>query len=219
MHALSEWLIDVINLAPAWAVYLVVALVLFSETAVLICGMIVPSEATLIAAGVAAAIGKPNIVVLIAIAVAAALAGDLTGYWIGTRSGPRIQASWAGRKFGEDHWRKAETRVRDNVFVTVPIGRWLGYVRTLVPITAGMSAVSLRRYAVATFLGGATWATTVLLLAYLLGATAGARLIGILVVALVAAGVLIVVVRWVRHRIVMRRNTPGPNALPASDAV
>ncbi|GAC57759.1 hypothetical protein GOHSU_24_00480 [Gordonia hirsuta DSM 44140 = NBRC 16056] len=219
MHALSELLTEVINLAPAWAVYLVVALVLFSETAILICGMIVPSEATLIAAGVAAAIGKPNIVVLIAIAVGAALAGDLIGYWVGTRSGPRIQESWAGRKFGEDHWRHAETRVRENVFVTVPIGRWLGYVRTLVPITAGMSAVSLRRYAVATFFGGATWATSVLLLAYLLGATAGARLIGIMVVALVAAGVLIVVVRWVCHRIVMRRRGPAPNALPATESV
>lgn len=218
MHEISEWLTSVVDLAPAWAVYLVVAAVLYAETAVLICGLIMPSEAVLIAAGVAAAIGQPSIWVLVTCAVLAALAGDLTGYYLGRRSGPRIMKSWAGRKFGEDHWDRAQSRVRHNSYVTVPVGRWLGYVRTLVPIAAGMSRVPVRRYAFATFLGGASWATTVLVLAYVLGATAGVRLIGILVITLVGAGVLLVLVRWLRHRAELRRsertglnNNPGSN--------
>lgn len=205
MHEITEWLTNVVDMAPAWAVYLVVVGVLYSETAVLICGLIMPSEAVLIAAGVAAAVGQPNIYVLILCAVAAALCGDLTGYALGRHSGPRIMDSWAGRKFGEQQWERAQQRVRYNSYVTVPIGRWIGYVRTLVPIAAGMSRVPVSRYALATFLGGSTWASTVLLLAYLLGAAAGVRLMGMMVICLVSAAVLMVLIRWLFHRVKVRR--------------
>lgn len=205
MHEISDWLTSVVDLAPAWAVYLVVFAVVYSETAILICGLILPSEATLIAAGVAAAIGQPNIYVLIAVACIAALGGDMTGYYLGHRTGPRIQQSWAGRKFGEGNWEQAEERVRHNSYVTVPLGRWIGYVRTLVPIAAGLSDVPARRYAIATFIGGSSWATCVLLLAYVLGAAAGVQLMGVLVIALVCGAVLVVLIRWLRHRVKMRR--------------
>ncbi|AVL99145.1 DedA family protein [Gordonia iterans] len=204
MTEISHWLTGVIDLAPPWAVYLTVIIVVYLEVAVLVCGLILPSEATLIAAGVAAAIGQPNIVVLAVCASLAALSGDLTGYYLGERTGPRIMQSWAGRKFGEDHWLKAEDRVRENVWVAVPIGRWIGYVRTLVPVAAGLSRVELRTYALATFVGGTTWSASVLVLAYVLGATAGVELIGILVIVLVAVGVGTVVLRalgrWRLHR-------------------
>lgn len=205
MNQLSAWLTSVVDLAPAWAVYLVVAAVLYSETAVLICGLIMPSEAILVAAGVAAAIGRPNIVVLCLVAIGAALLGDLTGYALGQRTGPRIMDSWAGRKFGAEHWDQARRRVRTNVYVTVPIGRWIGYVRSVVPVTAGIAHVRARRYALATFIGGASWATTVLLLSYALGAAAGVQLIAVLVIVLVSAGTLAVLVRWLVHRVRLRR--------------
>ncbi|GAA3949063.1 DedA family protein [Gordonia caeni] len=214
MHEISDWLTSVVDLAPAWAVYLVVFGVVYSETAILVCGLILPSEATLIAAGVAAAIGQPNIYVLIAVACTAALCGDMTGFYLGHRTGPRIQQSWAGRKFGDDNWEHAEERVRHNSYLTVPVGRWIGYVRTLVPIAAGLSDVPARRYAIATVIGGSTWATCVLLLAYLLGATAGVQLMGVLVIGLVVGGVLVVLVRWLRHRVKMRREAA---VLTASD--
>ncbi len=205
MNQISEWLTSVVDLAPAWAVYLVVAAVLYSETAILICGLIMPSEAVLVAAGVAAAIGRPNIVVLCVVATAAALFGDLTGYAVGCRAGPRIMDSWAGRKFGAEHWEQARARVRTNVYLTVPIGRWIGYVRTVVPVAAGLAHVRLRRYAVATFVGGASWATSVLLLAYLLGAAAGVQLIAVLVIVLVGVGITAVLARWLMHRVRLRR--------------
>lgn len=220
MEQISQWLTALVDSAPAWAVYLAVFLVLFSETAILVCGLIMPSEAVLIAAGVAAAIGQPNIVVLIAVAVVAALCGDLVGFCLGRRSGPRVENSWAGRKFGPEHWRGAEKRVRENLFLAVPVGRWVGYVRTVVPITAGMSGVKVQNYALATFLGGATWATTVLTLAYVLGATAGAQLIGVLVIGLVTAGCLLVVYRWVRPYVVrkLHRDTAGQRAAASLDS-
>lgn len=205
VNEISQWLTRTVDLAPAWAVYLVVCTVVYSETAILICGLIMPSEAVLIAAGVAAAIGQPNIAVLIVCACIAALCGDLTGYALGKRTGPRMMDSWAGRKFGEAHWLRAQNRVRQNLFVTVPIGRWIGYVRTVVPVAAGMSGVPVARYALATLLGGSTWATTVLLLAYLLGAAAGVHLIALLVIVLIVVGLLYVVIRWIVHRIMLRR--------------
>ncbi|MFC0316084.1 DedA family protein [Gordonia phosphorivorans] len=196
---------SVVDMAPPWAVYLVVLCVVYLETSVLILGLILPSEAVLIAAGVAAAIGQPNIYIVIACACLAALCGDMTGYALGHFSGPRIQHSWAGRKFGDAQWERAEERVRNNSYVTVPVGRWIGYVRTLVPIAAGMSEVPAHRYALATFLGGTTWATTVLLLSYLLGATAGVQLMGVMVIGLIGTAAVLVLVRWLVHRIKLRR--------------
>lgn len=219
MEEISAWLTSVVDLAPPWAVYLAVSIVLFSETAILICGLIMPSEAVLIAAGVAAAIGQPSIGVLIPVAILAALCGDLTGFYLGRKSGPRVEQSWAGRKFGEKHWEGAEARVRNNLFIAVPVGRWIGYVRTVVPITAGMSGVKVQFYALATFLGAATWATSVLLLAYVLGATAGAKLIGVLVIGLLATACLLVLIRWLRHRVNLRRHrADGPGELAESAA-
>lgn len=210
MHQIADWLTETVSAAPAWAVYLVVFAVVCSETAILVCGLVLPSEATLLAAGVAAAVGEPNIYVLIGLAWVAALTGDLIGYYLGRRTGPRLTGSWAGRKFGDDAWEQASARVRENVWVTVPIGRWIGYVRTLVPIAAGMADVPVHRYAPATFLGGATWSTAVLSVAYVLGATAGVRLMGLLVVGLIAGGLVIMAVRFVRHRARVRRTAdPG----------
>ncbi|MFT3716533.1 MAG: DedA family protein [Gordonia sp. (in: high G+C Gram-positive bacteria)] len=213
MHAISEWLTSVVGLAPAWAVYLVVFGVVYSETAVLIAGLVLPSEATLIAAGVASAIGHPNLYVLIVVACVAALLGDLTGYWVGRTSGPRVRHSWAGRKFGDEYWDGARRRARERSYLTVPIGRWIGYIRTLVPITSGMAAVPVRRYALLTFLGGATWVTTVLVLSHLLGARAGATIMGVLVIVLVGGFVLVVLARWLTGR---RRDRAADGQLPSA---
>ncbi|MFT4087554.1 MAG: DedA family protein, partial [Gordonia sp. (in: high G+C Gram-positive bacteria)] len=153
MEKLSDWLTHAVQVAPPWLVYVVVLVVLFLETSTLICGLIVPSEAVLVSAGVAAAVGPSNVYALIAIGAAAAFTGDMTGYTFGRLSGPRITRSWAGRKFGEENWARAEQRVSRNTFVTVPMGRWIGYVRTLVPFAAGITHLDPARYAAATAIG------------------------------------------------------------------
>uniref|UniRef100_UPI003D94D49E DedA family protein n=1 Tax=Gordonia sp. B7-2 TaxID=3420932 RepID=UPI003D94D49E len=206
MHALADWLVDLIASVPSWAVYLVTCAVIFSETATLVLGLLVPSEAILLAAGVAAAIGSAQIVVLIIAVCVSAVAGDAVGYWIGRRSGHRMKSSRMGRRFGEERWARAAERINSDGMIAVATGRWIGYVRTLVPPMAGMSNMQGARFGVADVLGATSWATTVLLVGYFAGAALGTTVLFYAAVALVVVAGGYYLYRWLRER----RANPAP---------
>jgi membrane-associated protein len=201
VHVIADWLVEVVKSVPSWAVYLVACAVVYAETSTLILGLILPSEAVLLAAGVAAAVGPTSVGVLVVAVCLSAIAGDVTGYWIGRRSGHRVKASRAGRRFGDERWRHAEERIDHDGMVAVATGRWIGYVRTLVPPVAGMVQMQTLKFVVADLIGATTWATTVLLVGYFAGAALGATL-------LLYAGVAVVLVaggwylfrRWQERR-------------------
>lgn len=98
MNDLTARLTELIDAAPAWAVYLIACGVVYLETAVAVIGLVAPSEAALIAAGVVAAVGKPSIAVLVVGCAVAAFCGDATGYWVGRLAGPRFSRSSFGRR-------------------------------------------------------------------------------------------------------------------------
>ncbi|GAA3704223.1 DedA family protein [Gordonia hankookensis] len=200
MHVIADWLVELVESVPSWAVYLVTCAVVYAETSTLILGLILPSEATLLAAGVAAAVGPTSIGALVVAVCVAAVAGDVTGYWIGHSSGHRVKASRAGRRFGEERWRSAEARIDRDGMVAVATGRWIGYVRTLVPPVAGMTRMRPLRFGIADVIGATTWATTVLLVGYFAGAALGATLLLYATAALIVGAVSWYVWRKVRSR-------------------
>src|SRR5215207_4035306 len=59
---------------------------------------LVPSETAVIAAGVAAAVGDLNVVVVILVAAAGAFCGDNLAYEIGHRAKPTIERRFSGEK-------------------------------------------------------------------------------------------------------------------------
>lgn len=177
MHAIADWLVAIVESVPSWAVYLVACAVVYAETSTLILGLILPSEATLLAAGVAAAVGPTSIGALVTAVCVSAIAGDVTGYWIGRSSGHRVKQSRVGRRFGEHRWQRAEERIDQDGMIAVVTGRWIGYVRTLVPPVAGMTRMRPLRFGIADVIGVTTWATTVLLVGYFAGAALGTTLL------------------------------------------
>lgn len=120
----------------------------------------------------------------------AAFAGDLTGYWIGRVSGPRIMSPKAGRRFGGERWVRAQNRVNDSGMIAVATGRWLGFVRTLMPPVAGIVRMRVANFVIADLVGVVTWGTTILLVGYFAGAKLGATLMlsigALIIVGLVA---------------------------------
>src|SRR5450755_2000141 len=77
-----------------WPAYLLVAALVFGETAVFL-GFVLPGEAAVVLGGVLASRGQVSIVPLTAIVVLAAILGPLVGYEIGRRMGDRLFASRA----------------------------------------------------------------------------------------------------------------------------
>lgn len=213
MHSIADWLIEVIRSVPVWAVYLIAGGVVFAETAVIIAGLIMPSEALLLAAGVAAAVGDTNIGVLIVVACVCAVAGDAVGFWFGRVGGPRLVESPLGRRFGEQRWEQTRTRLNESGMVMVAASRWIGYVRTLMPRVAGMTGMRFVRFSVADIAGAVSWVTAVLVVGYFAGAVLGATILLYVVIGLLCCAAVYVLVVYVRRR---RASSGGLDGLVVS---
>lgn len=208
MNDLTTRLTDVIDAAPAWAVYVIACAVVYLETAVAVIGLVAPSEAVLIAAGVVAAIGKPSIVILVISAAVAALAGDATGYWVGRFTGPRVSRSGFGRRLARRVHRSGYRPPEANdAVIAIASARWVGYLRTLTPLLAGSRSMPFHRFAVATALGGTTWTATILLVSYGVGATLGARVALIVGLSVALFAFCFLIYRRVRRQRIARQET------------
>ena len=202
VSGIADWLEGIIADVPSWAVYLIACAIVYVETATLVMGFILPSSGIVLAAGVAAAVGPTNIGWLVVSLCVAAFAGDLTGYWIGRVSGPRIMSSTAGRRFGGERWVRAQNRVNERGMVAVATGRWFGFVRTLMPPVAGIVRMRTANFGIADVIGVVSWGTTISLVGYFAGAQLGATL-------MLSIGVTIVVglaIWWTVNR--LRRSGP-----------
>jgi membrane-associated protein len=143
---------------------------LFALVGVESAGVPVPGETALIASGVLAQHGELSIVLVISIAAAAAIVGDNVGYAIGRTGGRRLlerpgpfehhrrELIARGEPFFERHGPKA-----------VFLGRWIAWLRITSAWLAGINRMHWPVFLFWNALGGIAWATSVGLLAYLVG--------------------------------------------------
>jgi undecaprenyl-diphosphatase len=178
---------------PSQIGYPVLFALIFGECS----GLPLPGETALLAAGVLAGAGRLSLPLVIVVAVAAAVAGDTLGYWLGRRGGRavlklrgplkafRAHALEHGERFFERHGSK-----------TVFLGRFVPGVRVVAAVLAGASAMPWPRFAVYNLSGAFVWAATVASLASLVGAAFAAALwVAALAVAVAAALVTVIRVR------------------------
>lgn len=161
---ITNWIKDA---SGPW-LYVLAFILTFAETGSLL--FFIPGEFTLIIAGVAAGAGGINVLVLLVIGCIGAIVGDACGFWIGRRFGKRLQTSSLGRRLGAQNWAKAEDLIRRRRGLIVLVGRWIGFLRAIMPATAGMTGMQYRKeflhYDVA---GAVSWASVCVLLGYWLG--------------------------------------------------
>jgi membrane-associated protein len=161
-------------------------------------GLLVPGETALIFAAVLASQGRLSLPAVIAVAAGAAIVGDNIGYLIG-RSGLRRLFDRHSSPRRQRALAKSEAFFRRNGSAAVFFGRWLPGLRVFTAWLAGANRMRWPRFLVWNALGGVGWATTIGLLAYLLGRSVGAWAWAI---GLVAVGVAAIVglIRWLRTR-------------------
>lgn len=165
-----RWLIHLIR-EPGelitWGGYPGLALIVFLETGALV--FFLPGDSLLVMAGLYAAKGDLNLVLLNAIVIAAAWAGPLLSYWIGARMGPRLFNKPRSRFFRPEHLRAAHSFYEKHGGKAIIIARFMPLVRTFVPVIAGMAKMDYRRYLFFTMIGGAAWVLSMTFLGYFLG--------------------------------------------------
>jgi membrane-associated protein len=149
---------------------LVLAAVLFAECGLLV-GFFLPGDTLLFAAGISLATGKitTSLGAFLIVAPAAAILGNVVGYWIGYRAGPVVFDRPNSRLFRPEYVTRSHAFFERFGSWTIILGRFVPIVRTVATVMAGVGRMRFSTYAVCTIIGGVLWSDGVLLLGHQLG--------------------------------------------------
>jgi membrane-associated protein len=126
---------------------------------------LVPSETSVILAGVLSATGDLMIFAVILCAGAGAVVGDNTAYWIGRKAGPWIvKRFFAGDRRKRIDW--AEKQVQERGAYLILVGRFIPGGRTAVTLACGLLHMPWRRFITFDIPAGLMWASYAALLGY-----------------------------------------------------
>ncbi len=138
-------------------------------------GIPFPSAAILLASGVLVQQGQLGLRGAIVFGILGAIVGNQIGYWIGYGAGRPFVLKW-GR-----HVKLTSERLEwvENLFArhggkAVFAGRFFSVSRTLEALVAGTSRMRWGTFFLYSVLGGAVWATAVVLVGYVFGQSWGA---------------------------------------------
>ncbi|MDA0179964.1 DedA family protein [Solirubrobacter phytolaccae] len=191
----------------AW-VYLGVGAFVFLETTVLL-GFLIHGELLLMLGGAAAARGDASLVVMIAVAWLAAVAGDMASLQLGRTLGrPFIERRGARLKLGPERLARIDGFFARHGAKALFLGRFTGFLRSTMPFVVGSSGgVTLRRLLPFSVASGLVWTATFTVIGYALAgefADAGA----IAMRAGAAAILLVVAVLTLRSKLTRAQPTP-----------
>ena len=144
------------------------AIIVFAETGLFI-GFFLPGDSLLVTAGIVAARGDFDIFVLNVVLIAAAIAGDATGFWTGKRAGQALYSRPDSRFFKQRHLEATREFYARHGGKTIVIARFMPIVRTFAPIVAGAAAMPYARFATYNVAGAILWVTSLTCGGYWLG--------------------------------------------------
>jgi membrane-associated protein len=145
-------------------------LLIFIETGLLV-GFIFPGDSILFTAGIFAAQPQPfaHLWQLLLFLPIAAIIGDQCGYALGRYAGPKVMRGRIMNFIGQGPVDKTYAFFDKYGPFTVLFARFIGIVRTLVPVLAGFSKMDHRKFTLFSVLGSILWCDGIVLLGYFLG--------------------------------------------------
>ncbi len=207
---LDQLLQDVGSTLGPWT-YLLVGVLCFLESGAFV-GLLVPGETAIVVGGFVAGQGEIDIVLLIAIAWFAAVAGDLVSFALGRRLGREFLVTHGPRvKITEERIEQVERFYDRHGGKAVFLGRWVGLVRAVSPFLAGSSGMPLRRFTPYDVLAAGGMVTLFALLGFVFWhsldqvlsvARKGLLALGIVIAVIVG---VVVAVQWLRKETNRRR--------------
>ena len=184
--------------ASGWA-YLIVFVLAYLDALV----PVVPSETSVITAGVLASAGDLSLAPIVGAAASGAFLGDNTAYFIGARFGSRIEERFFSGEKARKRLEWAQHQVSERGGELILIGRFIPGGRTAVTLSAGTLGYPWRRFVIFDAVAALSWALYASLLGYFGGSAFEAApwkgLVLALGIAFAVAGV-IEVLRWYLKR-------------------
>lgn len=156
-----------IELFGLWS-YLILFLIIFCETGPVVTPFL-PGDTLLFAAGAFAARGSFDPVLLIAVLLTAAVAGDAVNYCIGKFLGDKLARSRRVPFFKPEYLDRTHRFYEKYGAKTIVIARFVPIVRTFAPFVAGVGTMTYRRFAVYNVTGALLWVFLLVLAGYFFG--------------------------------------------------
>ncbi len=207
---LDKLLKDVGSTLGAWT-YLLVGVLCFLESGAFV-GLLIPGETAIVIGGFVAGQGEIDVILLIAIAWFAAVAGDLVSFGLGRRLGREFLVEHGSKvQITEQRIEQVERFYDRHGGKAVFLGRWVGLVRAVSPFLAGSSGMPLRRFVPYDVLAAGGMVTVFALLGYIFWhsldkvleiARKGLLALGLTIAVVVGA---VAAVQWLRNEENRRR--------------
>jgi membrane-associated protein len=179
---------------------------------------VVPSETSVITAGVFAAAGDPSIPLVIVAAALGAFAGDQIAYAVGRRTGPRFlqRAQHGTRRAAAIDRAQRALGVRGGTIIIA--SRYFPGARTAVSMTAGAVAYEWRRFTSFGVVAAITWATYSAFVGFLGGVAFEHNVFMGLLLGLALAAAITAVAELGRHLLRRQQLTAAAPAACASSS-
>ena len=203
MHLFADYLAPLtawLHFHPYWALF-IAFFIAFIESLALI-GSIIPGTVVMTALGILAGSGVMRIDLTFIVSALGAILGDTVSYTIGYTLSDRIKQVWPFNRYpiwlqyGEQYFERHGGK-------SVLLGRFIGPLRAIIPVIAGMLKMKQIQFLTANILSGIAWALVYITPGVLIGTAStelsaeGATRLFILILALLAfiwlSGVFI---RW-----------------------
>lgn len=155
MHAWLQWVVSWVANHPGLSGGVVFLIALGESLAVI--GLLIPGSAVMFAIGTLVAAGALNLWATLAAAAAGAIVGDSLSYWLGYHYCDRVRTLWPFRTHPQ--WlQTGESFIARHGGKSILFGRFVGPVRPIVPVVAGMMRMVPRRFLLANVTSGLLWA-------------------------------------------------------------
>jgi len=153
-----------------WAGLIGLAIIIFSETGLLV-GVFLPGDSLLVTAGLIAARGYLNIFTLIPTLTVAAILGNSVGHFIGRATGPRIFNREESIFFNKKHAIRAHEFYEKHGRKTIVLAQFMPVIRTFAPVISGVAGMKFIQFITFNIIGALLWIWGMLGIGYFLGNT------------------------------------------------
>ena len=197
VHKLKE-LLDPTHLIQLFG-YPGLTAIVFFETGAMI--FFLPGDSLLFMAGLFAGEGTLNLGILQLLLIPAAVLGDATSYFIGSRMGPALFSRPESKLFKPAHMKAAHDFYEKHGGKAIILARFMPIVRTFVPVVAGIGKMPYRRFFSFNVVGGVSWVVSMTVAGYFLGQFEFVKKrIELIVIGIIVLSVLPGVIAWLKAR-------------------
>lgn len=178
--------------------------VVFAETGLLI-GFFLPGDSLIFISGLIC-VSKPdllgvNLITLIVCLSAAAIIGNIVGYWFGYRVGPPLFKRDDSLIFKKRYLETTKAFYDRRGGATLIIGRFLPIIRTFAPILAGVIKLDFKKFMLYNITGALAWIALLCSIGYYLGSYQWVQdNVGYIVIALIILTAIPLVITYYKEK-------------------